>query len=227
MKPDPAAQFCITVLSETCPLLVMSSGRQTCDQCSYCPHLVNHTIKLGEQAELSRVYIKHTAISSRFTLVLNESQEVFVVAAFCSVFLWLDFYSTGFVRLLLPERLRPQAGEWSLLLCFWGWQHMLAYLQQLRCVGASTTTHFTSWLIVNQYLLNVNDSRHPDLIWWTAWDWGDCPHDWDVVKEWISPLHDFISEFRPSQMFKAPVHSLMTCCLNAALSKLMLLLLHE
>lgn len=33
-----------------------------------------------------------------------------------SAFLWLDFDSTGFVRLTLPERLRLQAGEW-LLLC--------------------------------------------------------------------------------------------------------------
>lgn len=68
-------------------------------------------------------------------------------------------------------------------------------------VGASTTTCFTSWLIVDQYLLNVNDSvrrqrSHPDLIWWTAWDWGDCPHDWDVVKSaylhciWIQTIAD-------------------------------------
>lgn len=208
----------------------MSSGSQTYDQCSYCPHLVNHTLnKHGEWAELSRVYIKHTAVSSRFTLVLNESQEVFVVAAFCSQrfsnltltqqALCGSFYRNGFAHKLVNDRC---------CCVFEGGSTCWHIHSSWDVLGLPRlATRFTSWLIVDQYLLNVNDSRHPDLIWWTAWAWGDCPHDWDVVKEWIYPLHDFIPEFRPSQMSKAPVHSLITCCLNAALSKLMLLLLHE
>lgn len=88
-------------------------------------------------------------------------------------------------------------------------------------VGASTTTCFTSWLIVDQYLLLCDVSGLIQI-------WFDGQRETEEIvhttEMWWRVHISIASEFRPSQMSKALVHSLMACCLNAALSRLMLFL---
>lgn len=89
--------------------LCMNSGHLAGGPCSYCPHAVKHTHKHRERAKVCAFLLLHSHFKWKPGSVCCGSPLL-------SAFLWLDFDSTGFVWLTLPERLRLQAGEW-LLVC--------------------------------------------------------------------------------------------------------------